>query len=318
MNKNNLLVFLPQIDKKPFLVKAFILGFLMLFFMMLTMVIGLVVAIPFFGFEVFLNFGNLSDLSDSTSISFLKYMQALNQLGLFILPALFFAYLYRYNALEYLKLSTRINLKYLSVSIVLILVSIPAINYIVLINEQMKLPEFLFPIEQWMRSTEDATKQLTDAFLSTDSLGGFFVNMLIIALLAAVGEELLFRGVVLRLLLEGVKNIHLAIFISAFLFSAMHLQFYGFLPRLLIGIIFGYIFVWSANLWIPIILHFIFNGISVVAAYLFKLGKISTDVETFGNSENAAILISSLVISLGLLYLLYTQRQTISIHESNA
>lgn len=315
MSVNKLLAFLPRIDEKPFFIKVFILGLLILVLMMLTMVIGLVVAIPFFGFDIFLNFGEFSDLSDPATVHFLKYFQVVNQLGLFILPALFFAYLYYHDAPDYLKLNNRINFKNLSVSILLILVSIPAINYFVVVNEQMKLPEFLSPIEQWMRSTEDATKLLTEAFLKTGSFGGFLVNMLIIALLAAVGEELLFRGVVLRLLVEGVKNIHLAVFISAFLFSAMHLQFYGFLPRLLIGVVFGYVFVWSANLWIPIILHFVFNGISVIAAYLYELGKISTDVESFGNTENDLVLIGSFIISMGLLFLLYQQKQSFIIRE---
>ena len=146
---------------------------------------------------------------------------------------------------------------------------------------------------------------LTESFLNVSTFGGLVVNLIIIALLAAVGEELLFRGVILQLFVEWFKNKHLAIIISAILFSAMHIQFYGFLPRMILGILFGYIFIWSGSLWIPILLHFIFNGITVVAAYLFHKGLIQTDVESFGVTENAFLVLSSFLLIILLLFVIY-------------
>ncbi|MCD4698905.1 MAG: CPBP family intramembrane metalloprotease [Bacteroidales bacterium] len=303
--------FIPKIQNKPLYLKVLILLLLITSFLMLTMVVGLVIAIPFFGFEVFTKFSNLGNLEDPDTINLLKYLQAINQIGFFIIPSIMYAFLYNRNIGRYLKLTERLNGPVFIISLMILLVSIPAINYLVELNEQMSLPALFRGIEDWMRESEDKTNQLADAFLNTKAFSGFLVNMLIIALLAAVGEELLFRGVFLRLIFEGSRNIHLAIFISAFLFSALHLQFYGFLPRLIIGMIFGYIYYWSANLWIPIILHFVFNGISVSAAYLYETGRITEDVESFGTSENVLVIVMSFGLAVGLLYLLYRRKSPV-------
>jgi membrane protease YdiL (CAAX protease family) len=193
-------------------------------------------------------------------------------------------------------------------ALLLIIVSIPAINRMVEWKEQMNLTEFLSWMKDWMVRSEEQTQLLTDAFLDVKSVLGLSGNLLIIALLAAIGEELLFRGVILRLLFESTKNIHLAVLISAVLFSSLHMQFYGFLPRTVLGILFGYIFIWSGSLWLPIMLHFIFNGISVVAAYLYNIGKIGTDIDSFGQTENDIVVIVSLLASLLLMFILYKLR----------
>ncbi|MCF8369251.1 MAG: CPBP family intramembrane metalloprotease [Bacteroidales bacterium] len=300
--------FFPYIQHKPFYLKVLILLLLIASFLVVTMVFGLIAAIPFYGIEVLTRFSELGNLNDPETISLLKYFQVVNQLGVFVLPSLVFAFLYNGKAGSYLKLNSIFNPGLFILSLLVIVASIPAINYLVELNEMMKLPSFLSGIENWMRESEEQTKELTDAFLASKSVQGYMVNMLIIAVLAGIGEELLFRGVVLRLILEGSKNIHIAIFVSAFLFSALHLQFYGFLPRMMIGVIFGYVYYWSANLWIPIILHIVFNGISVTAAYLYEIGKISTDLDSFGTAEDAYIILLSFVISVGLLFLLYRRR----------
>jgi membrane protease YdiL (CAAX protease family) len=276
-----------------------------------TMVLGLVFAIPFTGFDIILNFDQLNDLSDPKSINLLKYFQIVNQIGTFILPVILFAWLETRTIGSSLLLNTRVDIKILLLSIILVFTSIPFINTLVSWNEQMVLPEFLWRIENWMKDSEEQVKLLTEAFLNTSTLGGLIVNLIMIALLAAIGEEFLFRGVLLKLLFQGTKNIHAAVWISAFIFSAFHLQFYGFVPRMALGLIFGYVFIWSGSLWIPIILHFVFNGVSVVAAYLYQLEIIDVDVDTLGSTQNSLIILVSLVISLGLLYLIFMSKREI-------
>lgn len=266
---------------------------------------GIVLALPFFGISIFEQFNALNDYNSKTTIHFLKYFQVVNQIGFFILPAIFYAYLVNRNPVNYLKLNTKINVAYFFVAAILIVVSIPAVNWLVEINEGMKLPGFLKGLESWMKDSENKTNELTEAFLNVTTPVGLFVNLIIIALLAAVGEELLFRGVILQLFVEWFKNKHLAIIVSAILFSALHLQFYGFLPRMVLGILFGYIFIWSGSLWLPILLHFIFNGITVVAAYLYNIGYIQTDVESFGVSDSALVVISSFVLIVLLLFVMF-------------
>ena len=297
--------FLPYLKEKPYVIKGLILILLIAVSLLLTMVLGIVIALPFFGIGILEHFKELNDYSSEATIHFLKYFQVVNQIGFFILPAIFYAYLENRKPVNYLKLNTKLSITNLITASILIIVAIPAINWLVEINEGMKLPEFLNGLESWMRESENKTNQLTEAFLNVTTPTGLAVNLLIIALLAAVGEELLFRGVILQLFVEWFKNKHLAIVVSAILFSALHLQFYGFIPRMVLGILFGYIFIWSGSLWLPIVLHFIFNGITVIAAYLYHKGSIQTDVESFGVSDNVFLVISSFLLMILLLFLIY-------------
>ncbi|MCD4683154.1 MAG: CPBP family intramembrane metalloprotease [Bacteroidales bacterium] len=301
--------FLPNLDGKPFFLKISILILVIAVSLVLTSILGLLIALPFFGTGILENFNELNNAGNEFTIRFLKYFQVVNQLGVFIIPVLFYAYLEKRKIGNYLKVDKRPGLVYLVLSSILIISSIPAINWMVVLNEQMGLPEFMKGLEGWMRESEDKANKFTEAFLEVDTISGLIVNLFIIAMLAALGEELLFRGVVLQLFYEGLKNSHLAVFISAILFSALHLQFYGFLPRTVLGILFGYIFIWTGSLWIPIILHFLFNGITVVAAYLYNTGHISTDIESFGTTDNNIIIIGSFIISIILLFAIYRIRK---------
>ncbi len=300
---------LPYLKHKSFFIKLATLIFIIIVSMVVTMVVGLVLAIPFYGFEIISNFERFSDISNPESINFLKYFQIINQIGVFILPVLLFAYLETRNIGSNLLLNTRVDYKILAICIVLMFSAIPFINTMVIWNEQMTLPDYLWRIEGWMRKSEDQTQQLTKVFLETGSIGGLVVNLIMIALLAAIGEELLFRGALLKMIFVASKNIHVAVWISAFIFSAFHLQFYGFVPRMLLGLLFGYIFIWSGSLWIPIILHFIFNGISVVAAFLYQRGTIDVDFESLGTTQNSLIIILSVIVSVFLFGLIFRFRK---------
>ncbi|MFM8917422.1 MAG: lysostaphin resistance A-like protein [Bacteroidota bacterium] len=195
---------------------------------------------------------------------------------------------------------------------VAVLMSLPLINLLVLLNEQMQLPAFLEPVEKWMMDSEGQLKILTDAMLNMSSWLDLAVNLFIIAVIPAVAEELLFRGLLQKLFLDLTRSKHLAIWISAILFSAIHMQFYGFIPRMLLGAMFGYLFVWTGNIWIPILAHFLNNGFAVLAAYMFPNGKENLfDENTIGQSANDwwLLLLSVLMVSY-CLYRLYQGRKT--------
>ncbi len=293
--------FFPEIKNKPVGIKLLILTLLVAVFLVLSTAFGVVLAIPIFGFGIFRDMTALNDLSDPRTIAILKYFQVVNQIGIFILPALFYAQLENRDVSGYLRLKGGIKINYLIISVFIIAASIPAINWLVEANEQMRLPESLSGVEQWMRESEDRAKVLTDSFLNVNTVGGLVINLIIIALLAAVGEEFLFRGVILRIFNDWSHNVHLSVILSAILFSAIHFQFYGFFPRLFLGIMFGYIFLWTGAIWITVILHFLFNGLTVIAYYLYNTGVIETDVDTIGTYTNTIVLIGSLVSTVMLL-----------------
>jgi membrane protease YdiL (CAAX protease family) len=163
----------------------------------------------------------------------------------------------------------------------------------------MNFPEWLSGVEQWMKNAEENAAELTEVFLKVDSTGGLLFNLFMIALLPAIGEELLFRGVIQRIFTRMTQNIHWGIWISAILFSALHIQFYGFVPRMLLGVLFGYLLVWSGSMWLPVLAHFINNGFAVVAMYLIDKNVLNPQVEEIGSTSGsyyAAVLSLALVV----------------------
>ena len=167
--------------------------------------------------------------------------------------------------------------------LLLIVMVNPFINFHGGINSAMHFPEWLSGMEDWMWNAEETAGTLTEAFLKAEGIGGLLFNLFLIAVLPALGEELLFRGLIQRILTDLTKNIHWGIWLSAALFSALHLQFFGFVPRMVLGAMFGYLLVWSGSLWLPILAHFLNNAMAVIALYLIDKGRISPDVENFGN-----------------------------------
>lgn len=301
---------LPYLKEKSFGFKAVVLLLLILVFFVVTLLFGIVLGIPIFGFDIIGFFDGSYDYSDQRTVNISKYFQVVSQLGIFIFPALVYAYLENRQAGKYLRIGkSPLNLSLL-ISLVLIFVLVPGVNWLVEINENMKLPSFLQGIENWMKSAEQDAKLITDAFLNVSSIGGLVINLFIIAFLAAVGEELLFRGVIFKMLYTHFKNIHIAVWVSAIIFSAFHLQFYGFLPRMILGVFFAYIFGWTANLWIVIILHFVFNGMTVVAAYLYNSNRITTNYESMGQTTSPYTIAASILISILILYIIYRINKT--------
>ncbi len=112
------------------------------------------------------------------------------------------------------------------------------------------------------------------------SVGEFVLGFVVIAVVAGFCEELLFRGIIQTELYRGTKNIHVAVWAAAFLFSAIHFQFFGFVPRLLLGALFGYLYYWSGNIFVPMFAHLVNNGFSVIMVYLNQQGIVDIDVES--------------------------------------
>jgi membrane protease YdiL (CAAX protease family) len=250
-----------------------------------------------------------SGMDTKEGLNFLKYFQVVQSIGLFVVPPIVIAWLYHGNIGEYLFLNKTTSLSSYLYAILAILVLIPLINFIGEINSQMKFPESFSGMEDWMRSMEDAAEVMVKKFMKVESVSGLLFNVFMIAILPALGEELLFRGVIQRIFTNWSKNYHWGIWIAAFLFSAMHMQFYGFLPRMALGAMFGYLLVWSGTMWVPILAHFANNAMGVLGYYLIDKGTISKDVEEWGTStEQLPLVLFSLASTALLLFLIYRNR----------
>ena len=182
-------------------------------------------------------------------------------------------------------------------------------------NAGFDFPEFANGFENWAREREDAAAELTEFFTNFGSQGELLLALFIIAVLPAFGEEIVFRGLIQNELYRSTKNIHVSIWFAAVLFSAIHFQFFGFVPRLLLGALFGYLYYWSGNLMLAILAHFVNNAVSVVALYLYQEGKFTFDVES-QESAPVNIVIMSAILTGGLLYYFYKyyQDRKIAIH----
>ncbi len=195
------------------------------------------------------------NLSNYSYVNYLKAIQLLSGLGLFIIPILLYSYVTSYN----LNFRNQINRQNLLLVLAIMFLIPPFISLLLEWNMKIPVPDFLIFLN-------NDSEPIVRAFLRMNSFFDLAYNLFIIAIIPAIGEELFFRGY-LQKQLSNLFNIHLSILLTAFLFSAVHLHFHGLLPRFVLGILLGYLLYWSKNLWIPIIAHFVNNALAVILSY---------------------------------------------------
>ena len=179
-------------------------------------------------------------------------------------------------------------------------VALPAITWLAEWNKGLELPSFLSSLEEIMRQMEESAKALTERFLQTSSVGMLFVNLFVIAFLPALCEEMMFRGWLQRRMSCSV-NIHVAVWVSAFIFSAIHFQFYGFVPRMLIGAALGYMYYYTGSLWAPVLAHFVNNAAAVLVAFVSYNGLVAYDFEQLGAGDTWYIAVASVAVCVALM-----------------
>lgn len=262
-------------------------GFIVLISFLSFTLLSLAVAIPVFGFDSLINIPGINDIGNPESIRILKYFQVVQSIGLFIVPPVIAGWFFSEKLSEYLFLNRSITSSSIVLAILITILALPFINYTGELNSRMQLPQWLSGVEIWMRNTEENAALLTEAFLEVETLGGLLFNLFMIAFLPAIGEELLFRGVIQRIFTNWTKNHHYGIWISAILFSALHMQFYGFIPRMILGVLFGYLLVWSGSVWMPILAHFINNAFAVIMIHLINSNILKPEIEDIGATPDS-------------------------------
>lgn len=225
------------------------------------------------------------------SITSLKITQLLQEILVFGLPAIL---AWRWLSGDPIKtlLTNTADIKSIIIAIIFIITIIPCIDVLSQWNKSLHLPYFLRELENSMIALEQQANNITETMLSVSTIWGLIANIVVIALAAAICEELFFRGGVQRIL-AGAFNYHIAVWLTAILFSAIHLQFGGFIPRLILGVSFGYIAIWSRSLYPSIIAHFINNGIAVLSFFLSYNNIIDIPTENFGTYTGIVSLIIS-------------------------
>lgn len=227
------------------------------------------------------------------NIEVLKWLQLAQTVFVFILPALIVALIASrkdgYNVARWWHLDRGMDWKVALYAILAVIVAAPGVNLLADLNQQMTLPACLAGLEAQMKQMEEAAAELTEAFLQSGSL---IINIGLMAVLPAFSEELTFRGTLMR------SHRHWCIWLVAILFSAIHLQFYGFVPRMLLGAWFGYMVAWTGSLWVPMLMHATNNCMAVLTYhYAYTHGIDIDSMDTIGVGDTLWLGITSLILT---------------------
>jgi membrane protease YdiL (CAAX protease family) len=287
------------------------LPFLSLCLVLATVFIGFVVVGPLLGVAVASSFydGNLvTDLFSNSDqpgyfLAVMVVQGVATFVGLILFPILHITQLEHKPLQPFFPSQPKVGQVLLGVAL-LGVAFIIAMSPVVEWNSQFHFPSFLRDFETWAREKEEMATKLTETLTQFKSVGEMLIALLVIAILPGIGEELVFRGLIQRELWRSTKNIHLAIWTSAFLFSAIHLQFFGFFPRMFLGALFGYLYYWSNNLLVPMFAHFFNNGFAVVTMYLNQQNVTDLNVED-NISAPWPYVATAVVATVGLLYFVW-------------
>lgn len=232
------------------------------------------------------------DYSKPEIIFVLRGMQVIQFIGLFVIPVFLCARLFSTNTPQYLGFKMPANAGYLLAGVAVMIVSLPLITLLGELNARVTLPA-------WFGKAEKDAGRAIEALLSRHTIKDLLINIVCIAALAAVGEELLFRGIGQRLLIKMFKSPMAGIVVSAILFSALHMQFYGFLPRFTLGVFLGIMYWYSGSLWVAIIAHFVYDALMLILVYL-KPEMINDDTGVSLNALAMAGAVSAALVFLAI------------------
>jgi membrane protease YdiL (CAAX protease family) len=246
-------------------------------------------------------------VTDSSLRSYIKAGIGLNHLAMFSLSALIFAYWIRKEGWKSYFDTLSVDFDLLFKFVIVLFLAYPLIAVSALALEQIDLPE-------WMVSIDEESIDSLMKMLQMDGIGDLIINLIIIALIPAIGEELLFRGVIQRELVKKMKNPHIAIFLASAIFSGFHMQIQGFLPKLIIGLVLGYAYYWTKSIWYPMFIHFVNNGLQTLL--LFFMGDKLEATQKTAEKPEILYLIIGVIISCFLCYRLAKHIKT-QIDEKN-
>ena len=260
-----------------------------IFLLMALIIIGLILGTVIGFAYVFITKSNPNDLNA------LRFMQISSQIFTFVLPPIIYALLVKEKPTNDLGLK-KSKILWVLIGIAMIFLIMPLNSVFAEWNANLTLPDSMSRIEYLMKQMQEAATEMIEKFVNVDTVGGLILNLFMSAGLAALGEELLFRSIIQTSLIKICKNAHIGILIASAIFSFIHFEFYGFVPRLILGMLLGYMFYFSGSIWIPMLMHFLNNGTVVLVYFLNNKGITNIDVDTFGQTSIPILIISIVVM----------------------
>ena len=276
----------PIIKKTNKLERIFLLAALLVFGLIIGSVLGVIFPIV--------------TGSDIMGLNSLRFMQISSQIFTFVLPPIVYALLIKENPFKSLGFN-KTTITWLFLGVAMMYAILPLNSVFAEWNANIKFPDSMTDFERFLQDMQERATEIMERFVNVTSIGGLILNLFMIAGLAALGEELLFRSIIQTSLIKICKNAHIGIIIASAIFSIIHMEFYGLLPRFVLGMLLGYMYYYSRSIWIPIAMHFANNGTIVFLYYLNNIGTINIDVESFGKT-NIFVLILSIIAMIALFW----------------
>lgn len=241
--------------------------FFQLVFLLLFVLAGMCVfsAVALLG--AFLIWG--SEVTANPTADYYRFVQLFSAIGTFLLPAIWFSHCAEKRCFTYNRADQPVRgAGAFALVCVMAVALLPVISLLAYFNQQMRLPEALAPLEQWMQRQTETNNAVLELLMSEAGVRPLILNIVVCAVLPAVSEEFFFRGTLQELFRRWWKNPHVAVWFTAFIFSAIHFQFDGFFARMVLGAYLGYLFVWSGSLWLPVCAHLLHNAFTIIAQYV--------------------------------------------------
>jgi len=266
----------------------------------------------FKGMDLAASLANLTSKSATSTRDFIRTNLLINHLSTFVVPGIVFAYFFYKNKwASFLRISNFPKLYNLLLGSMLILAAFPLAQFAFWLNMKIPMPAILIEMEQ-------GTAEMVKNLLLVEQPHELWFNLFVIAVIPAIGEEFIFRGILQKKLMEHMKNQHVAIWVAALIFSAIHMQFQGFLSRILLGGILGYLYHWTGNLWVAIFAHLVNNAAQIVGQYFFQKGMIEINMEETIVDVNWAMTLIAFVLVGVLSYVMIKLNNSNSNSNSNS
>lgn len=285
--------------------------FLQILFLLLFVVAGAIVFSGLGMLIAYLVYHTNSMYEASDPAGYVRIVQAFNSVGMFLVPALMFAYAHDRRWLDYNWGNNKPHYLLVNVTLLLSIVILPVVALLSQWNQAIELPQSLGGLQQWMADLDEQADAIMEMLTAHHTYGTLLVNIVVLAFLPALCEEFMFQGTIQAFLTKWIQKPHLAIWITALIFSIIHFQFSGFIPRLLLSAYLGYLFYWSRSLWLPVLAHFLHNALTLLVDFSFQGRGLSLDDMKFTDIHGAIPLVisCSVVTFVSLIFLWRTQKE---------
>jgi membrane protease YdiL (CAAX protease family) len=266
-------------------------------------VLGIAITKMFFGIDLQSSFNEIiyHSKANPQGVMALKLNQALISIAIFIVPAFLFCKAIYQNPIQFLQLQSPTKIYNYLFIILLIILAIPVSSWLMQLNQNLHFPENYQDFETFLRGDEAFAKLQMESFVNANTIPQLLFNILIVAVIPAITEEFFFRACLQNFVKMCFHNLHVSIIFTAIIFSAIHGDYFGFLPRFMFGLVLGYAFAYSGNIWVSIVGHFLNNCITIVAYFIAQKNPNIA----FLNDEYSFPFIITLVAAISIVLVLY-------------